>query len=289
MSSHASSHKVDCPECKRTVKYPDKLAGKRGKCPKCGEVFGLPPLGFPSSGFPLAGTNRSATSHSDRPPLPAGEPILPTDVPDATAVGLEDKQGQLPTRHRRLWPFLAVGVIVSLLVIGVGVGIQRLSDTQTDSSTKSGDIEILESSEDIEILEWYVAESVPGWSGRAIYLPRQAKEDGMVIVAVNARYSTRANGYIAVPSDHLKLIGPDGREFYVQGTGWEKFSAPPPGGLMFGGGGGELPPEVLEQGYVDRGRLFVAPRKETEAGRMMYQYSNFPAIPLTVDRQIQAP
>ena len=65
---------VQCPGCEKKLKTKDELAGKRIKCPGCGQVFQLPACRqapVPADGGPTAATPASATKAG---PAPAAVP-----------------------------------------------------------------------------------------------------------------------------------------------------------------------------------------------------------------------
>jgi hypothetical protein len=134
----------------------------------------------------------------------------------------------------------------------------------------------------IEILEWYTADWVSNSNAFAssISLRTEAQAQGLTLVAVKARFPASIGGFVGMlPSTDLKLVTPDGTPYFVEGLGWESFSAPSSGGLVLLGRR-ELTPEEQARGFVDRGSLFAAPLKQLEAGRMRFQYLDYPAVPL---------
>lgn len=67
---------VACPGCKRTLRVPDTAAGKKIKCPLCGEMFAMPAA--PTAPAPPAGVTTGASTPPRTPPTPP-----PTKRPDA--------------------------------------------------------------------------------------------------------------------------------------------------------------------------------------------------------------
>ena len=72
-----------CPGCGKTLRVREEMAGRRGKCPKCGAVFGIPaegPAPVPTSGA----DGRASGDVPDARPRPVADvpaPTAPTGAP----------------------------------------------------------------------------------------------------------------------------------------------------------------------------------------------------------------
>lgn len=98
---------VNCPECNYQFRLPDKYAGKRGKCPKCGGVFRAPAVeedvadwSSEAEEIPGAGAGSESSSSSPRAPTakPAGRPKipLPKKLAEVTPPPAPDSGDELP-------------------------------------------------------------------------------------------------------------------------------------------------------------------------------------------------
>ena len=115
---------ITCPSCKAKMQVPDKWAGKKAKCPKCGK-----PLAIPAS---TPAPSSKSPSRSIRPPEIDVEPVLAIEVEPAPAPSEaspveddEEEQVILPRRPRKkslnlLWIVLPLaGVIGTAGGLGV--------------------------------------------------------------------------------------------------------------------------------------------------------------------------
>src|SRR5882724_8138358 len=87
---------VTCSNCQSKIRVPDSAAGKKGKCPKCGNVITIPSLGAPTDEpAPEPAAEAPAGSpfdfSSDEPP-PARKSIRQTD--DAVEAGTPSRKSK---------------------------------------------------------------------------------------------------------------------------------------------------------------------------------------------------
>lgn len=107
---------LNCPECGKKLRVRDELAGKRGKCPGCGELFVIP----------------APESHAEPSPIPAWRHEVPrTDQPAQAP----------PTRAKRRsakWPLVAVGsgLVVVLLCVLAYLVVSAVNRAGTELSDK---------------------------------------------------------------------------------------------------------------------------------------------------------
>ncbi len=105
-----------CPGCQATLKVPDTMAGRRGKCPKCGTVNVVP-------------TTEGQIQPAMSPPRP-----VPTPAPEAADEEAEAGGGAAEAGPRRkaakqgrsrmlLFAGLGCGAALLLLCLGVGAGV----------------------------------------------------------------------------------------------------------------------------------------------------------------------
>jgi hypothetical protein len=111
-----------CPGCGVTLKVPDTMAGRRGKCPKCGTVNQLPAAGGQLQTAPAAPKPKSAPA---RPPKPAPEPDVAEDEGEAEdQPAARPRKGKKKRRSRTmLFVGLGCGGALLLLCMGVGAGV----------------------------------------------------------------------------------------------------------------------------------------------------------------------
>lgn len=90
---------IQCGSCQAKINAPDKLAGKKIKCPKCGQVMAIPasPASIATAPLPVssAATPVHLPAASDPFPFPASEPPI-TPMPPGQDVPL-DPFAPLPT------------------------------------------------------------------------------------------------------------------------------------------------------------------------------------------------
>jgi serine/threonine protein kinase/sugar lactone lactonase YvrE len=91
---------VVCPACSSKLKAPDKLAGRKAKCPTCGTPIPVPAAVPQPAGRGDAG----APTSSDRASPPDAPATLPSDVASPVAQTLT---GAAPSVNRELYEFLA--------------------------------------------------------------------------------------------------------------------------------------------------------------------------------------
>jgi HEAT repeat protein len=100
-----------CPSCRRTSQVLEHLAGVRAKCPSCGDVVTIPPVGRPVEGIP------TVTPLEDRPPAPRPAPT---------------------TGSRGAWIMLLVGGLLFVLCCGGGGLIGLLLGLRETPARSSG-------------------------------------------------------------------------------------------------------------------------------------------------------
>lgn len=69
---------TQCVHCQKTLRVPDSLAGKRGKCPECGGVFDIPADGVPAT----AGSSPSPIQAAAPNPVAAPPPAFSESTGD---------------------------------------------------------------------------------------------------------------------------------------------------------------------------------------------------------------
>lgn len=62
---------AECPNCGRKLNVPESVAGKRGRCPKCGAIVDIPSLPE-EAGFPHLDLDEEDASPGNFPPNPSG-------------------------------------------------------------------------------------------------------------------------------------------------------------------------------------------------------------------------
>ncbi len=109
-----TTQKLACPSCDVNLKIPGNLAGKRIKCPKCGDAFAVPDEDDPPA--------RSREGTSARPRKASAPP------PDEDEVQEKRREPRRPRKKQKSGggsTFLIVGILagVGLLVVGGGVAL----------------------------------------------------------------------------------------------------------------------------------------------------------------------
>ncbi|MBW3543964.1 MAG: hypothetical protein KY476_27255, partial [Planctomycetes bacterium] len=97
----------DCPHCAATVRVADDAAGKKGRCPQCGESLLVPRVVPPAA---------PPTGHAD---AVTGEPAAPV-VPQFTSAPVAPVAARLRRRRRRS---TSSAVVVPLLFGAVLLGV----------------------------------------------------------------------------------------------------------------------------------------------------------------------
>lgn len=150
---------IKCQVCNAGIRVPDEWAGRKGKCPKCGNLLVVPPLATgpqppPLPSVPAADSTRHSAETGDGllgiqfapPPPPAGSSAVigkPKKKPSTAAVGATAAQAEAPpaadasgaafSRQRRregpppwLWLVMA-GLGLVIVVCGVIYGLKEWS------------------------------------------------------------------------------------------------------------------------------------------------------------------
>src|SRR5439155_4482337 len=94
---------LSCPTCDKTLKVKDELAGRKVKCPGCGEAVPVP-----------AGDEAAVVSAEK---LPRGKPLPVEDEEDRPRKKKKKKKSNLG-----LWIGVGGGGLALLLLIGCGIG-----------------------------------------------------------------------------------------------------------------------------------------------------------------------
>jgi predicted Zn finger-like uncharacterized protein len=72
---------VTCSNCQSKIRVPDSAAGKKGKCPKCGNIIAIPALAAPEdvASEPIAETPPSSAFDFEAGPAPSAKASRDTD------------------------------------------------------------------------------------------------------------------------------------------------------------------------------------------------------------------
>jgi hypothetical protein len=101
----------NCDGCRYPFKVPDTMAGKKGKCPKCGALTTIPTS---SSGSPIAVAP---------PPPPPGMPPPPAGMPPAYADERDYDYAPQPRRRKKSKKGLIIGLSIGAAVLLIGGGL----------------------------------------------------------------------------------------------------------------------------------------------------------------------
>jgi predicted Zn finger-like uncharacterized protein len=91
---------IVCQSCSSKIRVPDGMAGKKGKCPKCGLVFTIPDAAAPPTAVPDVGIKSTQTPAATPKPTPvsnrgAAPPPLPPPEAAPAPVSRRPRQDDL--------------------------------------------------------------------------------------------------------------------------------------------------------------------------------------------------
>jgi len=315
------SIKFLCATCGHKLRAGDALAGKRVRCTRCDRIAVVPAAAAPAQAAPrepaasavgegaptgaaddeaaafllepgAAAASRRPTWEGPDNDLPDPAPTTPGRRPHLAPAAPGEFLRNPPRRRSRLPWLLGGAAVLCGLIVTAGLLITLAAPVwgRRPVSPAAPPLPPPPPPAQIEVTEWYTGDNFSGNSGGLINLKWDA-EPGLTLAAVKVRCQPEVDDLInMLPLDghNVKLIAPNGKEYFAEGTGWETFTAPSDGGLVIGRNLSEI-----EQGRNPSckmcGYLFAAPQQDLEAGRMRLQIRSYAAVPVPAAKRRTMP
>ena len=106
--------RVRCPKCKKALQVDDKMAGKRGRCPGCGEVLIVPAAG-------ASGTRPAASPAKEPPAKTVAAQSAATDDRSLLLSSIEEIAKQHQAKMDRANSGTCLGCLFTILFFPVGI------------------------------------------------------------------------------------------------------------------------------------------------------------------------